>query len=88
MWTQFLDEFEAQFQDLNKQQQGRIALKKCYMQWPDIAQYIANFEKFARQAGYTQGNAETTDLFLKGLSARVLTNVLKPPYAMGYNATK
>ena len=69
MWTQFLDEFEAQFQDPNKQQQGRIALEKCCMQWPDIAQYIADFKKFARQAGYTQGNAETTNLFLKGLPA-------------------
>ena len=58
------------------------------MQWPDIAQYIANFEKYARQASYTQGNAETTNLFLKGLPARVLTDVLKPPYAVGYNATK
>ena len=58
------------------------------MRWPDIAQYIANFEKFARQAGYTQGNIETTNLFLKGLPARVLTDVLKPPYAVGYNTTK
>ena len=88
VWTQFLDKFEAQFQDPNKQQQGRIALEKCRMRWPDIAQYIADFEKFARQAGYTQGNAETTDLFLKGLPARVLTDILKPPYAAGYNGTK
>ena len=58
------------------------------MQWPDITQYIANFEKFARQAGYTQGNAETTNLFLKGLPTRVLTDILKPPYAVGYNTTK
>ena len=58
------------------------------MRWPDIAQYIAEFEKFARQAGYTQGNIETTNLFLKGLPARVLTDILKPPYAVGYNATK
>ena len=79
VWTQFLDEFEAQFQDPNKQQQGRIALKKCHMRWPDITQYIANLKKFARQAGYIQGNTETTDLFLKGLPARVLTDVLKPP---------
>ena len=40
---QFLDEFEAQFQDPNKQQRGRIALEKCRMQRPDIAQYIADF---------------------------------------------
>ena len=88
IWTQFLNEFEAQFQDPNKQQRGRIALEKCRMVWPNIAQYIANFERYARQAGYTQGNAETTDIFLKGLPSRVLTDVLKPPYAVGYNATK
>ena len=53
------------------------------MQWPDIVQYITNFEKFARQAGYTQGNAKTTDLFLKGLPARVLTDILKTPLCHG-----
>ena len=37
VWTQFLDEFKAQFQDPNKQQQGRISLNNCHMQWPDIA---------------------------------------------------
>ena len=58
------------------------------MVWPNIAQYIADFERYARQAGYTQGNAETTDIFLKGLPSRVLTDVLKPPYTVGYNATK
>ena len=88
VWTQFLNEFEAQFQDLNKQQHGRMALEKCKMQWPNITQYISDFERYAWQAGYTQGNAETTDIFLKGLPARVLTKVLKPPYAVGYNATK
>ena len=33
-------------------------------------QYIADFEQYARQAGYTQGNAETTDLFLKELPVK------------------
>ena len=51
-------------------------------------QYIADFEKYTRQAGYTQGSPKTTNLFLKGLSAQVLTDVLKPPYAVGYNDTK
>ena len=88
VWTQFLDEFETQFQDLNKQQRARIALEKCCMQWPHISQYISDFEKYARQAGYTQGDAETTDLFLKGLPTRVLADVLKPPYAQGYEDTK
>ena len=61
VWTQFLDEFETQFQDLNKQQRARMALDKCCMQWLHISQYISNFEKYARQAGYTQGNAVTTN---------------------------
>ena len=53
IWTQFLDKFEAQFQDPNKQQRGRIALENCCMWWPDIAQYITDFKKYARQAEYT-----------------------------------
>ena len=88
VWTQFLEKFETQFQDLNKQQHARMALDKCCMQWPHISQYISDFEKYAQQAGYTQGNAETTDLFLKGLPTRVLADVLKPPYAQGYEDTK
>ena len=47
VWTQFLNEFEAQFQDLNKQQHGRMALEKCKMQWPNITQYISDFERYA-----------------------------------------
>ena len=58
------------------------------MQWPHISQYISDFEKYARQTGYTQGNAETTDLFLKGLPTRVLADVLKPLYTQGYEDTK
>jgi hypothetical protein len=88
VWTQFLDKFETQFQDLNKSQQGRMELKKCHMHWPNITQYISNFERYARQARYMQGNAETTDIFLKGLPSQVLTDVLKPPYAAGYEAMK
>ena len=65
-----------------------MALDKCHMQWPHISQYISDFEKYTQQAGYTQGNAETTDLFLKGLPTRVLADVLKPPYAQGYEDTK
>ena len=88
VWTQFLDEFKTQFQDLNKQQHARMALDKCRTQWPHISQYISDFEKYAQHARYTQGNTETTDLFLKGLPTRVLADVLKPPYAQGYEDTK
>ena len=65
-----------------------MALDRCRMQWPYISQYISDFEKYTQQAGYTQGNAETTDLFLKGLPTRVLADVLKPLYAQGYEDTR
>ena len=35
--------------------------------FPDIDGYISQFEDLARQAGYTKGNPETTQLFLSGL---------------------
>jgi hypothetical protein len=52
---------------LTKSQQGRMELEKCCMRWPNIAQYISDFERCACQARYTQENAETTDIFPKGL---------------------
>ena len=35
--------------------------------FPEIDQYIANFENLACKAGYTVGNDETVSLFLRGL---------------------
>jgi len=38
------------------------------MKFLEIDQYIAKFEDLARLAGYTVGNKETINFFLKGLS--------------------
>src|SRR6267142_3371869 len=58
------------------------------MKFPEINQYIAKFEDLAHLAGYTVGNKETINFFLKGLSQSVLEDVMKPPFAMTYNDIK
>ena len=56
--------------------------------FPDIDGYISQFEELARQAGYTNGNLETTQLFLSGLDRSTLEGVLRPPFAHRYQAIK
>jgi hypothetical protein len=45
LWDQFLNEFAHQFQDLQKAEQARVKLQSLRMVWPNIDQYIADFEK-------------------------------------------
>jgi len=58
------------------------------MKFPEIDQYITKFEDLAWLAGYTVGNEETINFFLKGLSQSVLEDVMKPPFATTYNDIK
>jgi len=58
------------------------------MKFPEIDQYIAKFEDLARLAGYTIGNEETINFFLKGLSQSILEDVKKPPFVTTYNDIK
>ena len=58
------------------------------MVFPDIDGYVSQFEELARQAGYTKGNPETTQLFLSGLDRSTLEGVLRPPFAHGSQAIK
>src|SRR6267142_2677580 len=58
------------------------------MKFLEIDQYIAKFEDLARLAGYTVGNEETINFFLKGLSQSVLEDVMKPPFTTTYNDIK
>jgi len=68
VWDQFLQEFARQFQDSQREDRARIKIENIHMRFPEIDKYISQFEELARQAGYTQGNPETTQLFLKGLT--------------------
>jgi hypothetical protein len=58
------------------------------MHYPYINKYISKFEGLARLAGYTQGNAEVTHYFLKGLTRSVLEEVMRGSAPTGYTAIK
>jgi len=58
------------------------------MRFPEIDQYIAKFEDLACLTGYTVGNEETINFFLKGLSQLVLEDVMKPLFVTTYNNIK
>ena len=88
VWEQFLHEFAQQFQDSQHEDRARIKIENLRMRFPEIDEYISQFEEMARQAGYTQGSPETTQLFLKGLTKSVLEDVLKPPFPHCYQAIK
>ena len=88
VWEQFLLEFARQFHDSQQEDRARIKLENLHMTFPDIDGYISQFEDLARQAGYTKGNPETTQLFLSGLDRSTLEGVLRPPFAHGYQAIK
>jgi hypothetical protein len=49
------------------------------MRFPNIDQYILDFEDLVRQAGYTISNEETIEFFLNGLSPSILDEVIKIP---------
>jgi len=65
-----------------------IELKQLKMKWPNIDQYINNFEKLVHLAGYTLGNQETMGFFLEGLPRSVVEAILIPPALDTYAASK
>ena len=55
-----------------------MMLNTITFKFPEIDQYIADFEDLAHKAGYTVGNNKTVSLFLRGLrtSADVFERVI------------
>jgi len=88
VWEQFQTEFTEQFTDSQQQQCARLDLDNCRMKFPEIDQYIAKFEDLAQLTGYTVGNEEMINFFLKGLSQSILEDVMKPPFTTTYNNIK
>ena len=88
VWDHFLDKFASQFQDSQRAQRAMIELKQLKMKWPNIDQYINDFEKLVRLAGYTLGNQETMGFFLEGLPRSVVEAILIPPAPDTYVASK
>jgi len=88
VWDQFLYEFSAQFQDSQREGRARQKLENLRMKFPDIDGYISQFEELARQANYTQGNNETIQFFIRGLSRPILKDVMKVPFPHTYQEYK
>ena len=63
-------------------------LKALKMKWPLIDEYVNDFEKLVRLAGYTLGNQETMGFFLEGLPRSIAEAVLIPPIPTTYATLK
>jgi hypothetical protein len=87
-WTAFLDEFAHQFQDTQREERAKLKLQTLHMKWPEIDQYILQFEQLAREAGYTIGNSETKQFFIQGLPRGVAEDVMKLPLIHTYTDIK
>jgi hypothetical protein len=88
VWDQFLVELEEQFMDSTIGQRPCIELERLKMCFPEVDRYISKFEDLASLAGYTVGNKETINFFLRGLPDDIMTDVLKPPIINTYLALK
>jgi Retrotransposon gag protein/Zinc knuckle len=88
VWMTFVQEFNDHFVDSQSQQRARLELDQCKMRFPDVDQYILDFEDLVQQAGYTVGNEETIGFFLNGLSPSILDEVIKVPLPQDYNEYK
>ena len=72
--------------DTQKDQRARNQLENLKMKWPEIDQYMMDFEKLSRKAGYKIGSPATVHQCLKGLPYSVAKDVLSPPLIHTYTA--
>jgi Retrotransposon gag protein/Zinc knuckle len=87
-WDMFVQEFTEHFTDSQDQQRARLDLDRCKMRFPEIDQYIADFEELVRRAGYTIGSKETISFFLNGLTPSILDTIIASPFPENYNQYK
>jgi hypothetical protein len=84
VWDTFVQEFTEHFTDSQEQQRARLDLDKCKMRFPEIDQYIADFEELIRRAGYTIGSEESISFFLNGLTPSILDAIITHPFPTTY----
>jgi Ty3 transposon capsid-like protein len=87
-WDTFIQEFTEHFTDSQDQQRARLDLDRCKMHFPEIDQYIADFEELVRCAGYTIGSEETISFFLNSLTPSILDSIITFPFPENYNEYK
>jgi Retrotransposon gag protein len=88
VWDTFVQEFNDHFADSQLQQRARLKLDRCKMHFPDVDQYISDFEDLVQQASYTIGNEETIGFFMNGLTPSVLDEIIRSPFPTTYNEYK
>jgi Retrotransposon gag protein len=87
-WDTFVQEFTEHFMDSQEQQRAQLDLDKCKMRFPEIDQYIADFEELVHHTGYTIGSEETISFFLNGLTPSILDVIIAPLFPETYQQHK
>ena len=88
IWTGFLLEFRKQFQDTQAEERARLQIEGMKMKWPDVDQYIQDFERVARKAEYPLTEPATVRYFMKGLTRSIVNDIVKPPKVNTYAEIK
>jgi len=86
-WRQSAQQFISTFTDTQKDQHAHNQLKGLKMKWPEVDQYMMDFEKLMREAGYRLGTPESIQMYLKGLPSSIMKDVLRAPMATTYQQT-
>jgi hypothetical protein len=88
VWIHFLNEFRNQFQDTQAEEQARLQIENMKMKWPEVDQYVQDFERVARKAEYPLTAPATVRYFLKGLTKSIVNDIVKPPKVNTYAEIK
>ena len=84
VWHVFQRRFYRQFTDTQADSTARKYLTTLKMRFPDIDQYIADFEQLVRKALYRLGSHEMNQQFLAGLPRDVAEDVMRYPTPITY----
>jgi hypothetical protein len=90
VWDEFEQAFKDKFVDSTCELRARNQLEQLKFKYPDINEYVANFEDLIVHAGYNLASKEAINLFLKGFSKNrnLLDKVFTPPVPTAYGTMK
>jgi hypothetical protein len=90
VWEEFEQAFKDKFVDSTHKLRARNQLKQLKFKYPNINEYIANFEDLIVHVGYNLASKEAINFFLKGFSKNrnLLNKVFTLPVPTTYGAMK
>jgi len=90
VWEEFEQAFKDKFVDSTRELWARNQLEQLKFKYPNINEYIANFEDLIVHTGYNLASKEAINLFLKGFSKNrnLLDKVFTLPVPTAYGAMK